>query len=363
MGKPYIVSKQVGMATWSFGVGVLQNITISSVNLSRTWVRITYRSTSTGAEIESVLTVAHLTSSTNLRLERGGTSKACTIEWAVYEFDDSVNVYRGSFTQSAVTVNTSVTSVNTAKAISECTFMTTSVPTATQQISYTMLRDRLTSSTNLRTNLGIADANSTVHWQVIEFTEGASVANYSGNSTTWPLDVVITAVDDLDKSFLVFSWASNGALLGMCSEDLLSCRYTTSADVVRMEDFFAGAIDKLYSFYTVELDGDDATVDRGYDPVAFGVNTITPGVDIVSSAQSMIRSNCNYDVFAETDTCSNALELMTFIERMSDVSATFQRLSNTVASSIAWEAIDFGVEPEDTVLPNIMNYYYRQRSV
>jgi hypothetical protein len=361
MGKPYIVSKQSGMVTWSFGAGLLQNITITAVDLSRAWVKISYRATNTGSAIESLLTVAHLTSTTNLRLERGGTGKSVSIEWVVYEFDDSVNVYRGSFTQSTATVNTTVTSVDTAKAISECTFMTTSVPTTAQQISYTMVRNRLTSSTNLRTNLSVGDANSTVHWQVIEFTEGASVTNYSGNSTAWPLEVSITAVDDLDKSFIVFSW-SHVTGTGLCSEDLLSCRYTTSADVVRMEDYFSGVIDKYYSFYTVELESDDATVDRGYDVVPFGVATITPGVDIVTSAQSMIRSNCEYDTFAETDTCSNALELMSFTEGLSDVSATFQRLSNTVASTIAWEAIDFGVEPDNTV-PRKMIYYYRQRSV
>ena len=203
MGSPCIISRQEGVYT--FTSDTLRNETISNVNTANTWVRLSIRA----AESDSISNVSYyctidLTSSTNIRLQRGGSSRDTTVEWTVIEFDSSVNVYRGSFVHNLSTEDTTVPSIDLSKSISDLTYRNTSTLSTSVNIRDCVVRNRLTSSTNLRTNVRTGFANATVVWQVIEFTQNISVQQFDNVTTASPINVTISSVT-MAKSFIMFS--------------------------------------------------------------------------------------------------------------------------------------------------------------
>ena len=358
MAAPRLLSRQEGNFSFPNGSITLQDITITSVTLANSWVEISVRADeSDSISNVSYYTTAVLTSSTNLRLQRGGLTRATFVEWVVYEFDSSVNVYRGSFVQSSATVNTTVPSVNLSKSISVATYRTTFGVTTTLNIRNCVLRNRLTTSTELRTNLFVSDASSTVHWQVIEFTTDISVQQFEASNSTWPLNIAITSVDLL-KSFIIFSWSSNSST-SLCSEDILSCRLTSSTNV-RMEDFFGGVIAKFYNFYVVTYTGSDVfDVSRGYTTMLG--TSITPTISTTKSNASLILGH-EYNSLLEADVCSrNFRDHGSSSKIDSNVAFTTTRFSGTNEATVAWELVTWA--SDITAQINVPFFIFRRSSI
>jgi len=78
--------KAVQRGSFTMGQGnTTQNVTISAVNLSKTWCKATLRGSSTALS-EHAITAA-LTSTTNLRVQRQGSSASThDVEWEVIEY-------------------------------------------------------------------------------------------------------------------------------------------------------------------------------------------------------------------------------------------------------------------------------------
>ena len=72
----------VQSGTASLGVGSL-NVTIAEVDLTKSFVEITYYSTSSSSEVNKARVNAELTTSTNLQLTRASVSNTATIKWQV----------------------------------------------------------------------------------------------------------------------------------------------------------------------------------------------------------------------------------------------------------------------------------------
>ena len=84
VGGSAIKSVQRGQATWS-GSTQLVNVTITAVVMAKSFVRMSFKTTS--GDYSGVVT-ARLTTTTNLELSRGGnTSGTFTMDWEVIEYE------------------------------------------------------------------------------------------------------------------------------------------------------------------------------------------------------------------------------------------------------------------------------------
>ncbi len=347
-----------GQWIWPNGSDLSEVVNIgATVVMAQTWVTITQRANQSNTTSNTAwFTTIQLTSATQITLQRGGFSQGNIVNWKVTEFNDSVNVHRGSFTQNAITVNTTVPLVDLSKSISYCTFRTTTGVISQENIRKSMVRHRLTGTTELRSNIQTASAGHTIEYQIIEFTVNISVQTFASGNSTWPINITITGVAQV-RTFLVFSWSAN-TTGNLCTEDVLSCRLT-GPTTVRMEDFFAGSVNKFYAFYVVTYTGsDDFNVERGYDAIN-GNTVITPVVSTEKSRAMLIMGH-GFESLIECDTCSNTFNHFACTsEVVSDTQIKFTRESSSLDATVAWELIRF--PRAASPLPIMHHYYAMQR--
>tara|TARA_Y100000034_G_C6854657_1_gene388185 strand:- start:350 stop:1393 length:1044 start_codon:yes stop_codon:yes gene_type:complete len=338
---PAVVSRQEGSFTF-LGTTTTTNITVSSVNTSRSLVYISVRGTGSGGYgLQYYFFTGELTSSTNIALTRGAASvsETCVVNWQLLEFDSTVSIQRGTKVLSAVNNDVTVTSLDTSKSISIANVRTSSA--AAGGYSRHFVRDRITSSTNLRINHYIGDANMTCAWQTIEFGSDVSVQQVDGTGSLNPFDVTVTSVDT-SKSFVWGSFMSNTGNID--GRDVRSYRLFNST-TVRAEAFGASN-SQFYNYYVVEMT--TGSVVRGYDftGAAFMSTAIS-----VTKAESLGHIGGNQTTMGEANTYEdNYNDGGATISVDSDSQVTWQRGKTTYQCSFTWEVINFeeGDEPEPT---------------
>lgn len=201
------VSSQRGVL--SPGSTGINNITISSVNISSSWVSLSV-STNTGAFTydENCGALAEITSSTNLRITIGDSTGINEIAWEVIEFTGaSVQLIKSSIT-TETTDDTTISSVNLSRSIVICAGI--QQDTTSDIRGQEMLAFHLTSTTNLRSERYSA-GDMTYHIYVVEFPSDVSVQSGFETTTTDTLDKTITAID-LTKTVAFLSsanWQNN----------------------------------------------------------------------------------------------------------------------------------------------------------
>ena len=185
---------QRGEVAWATSTAT-QNIPINSVDLTKTFVLIGTRTTSTSATIdEQRVTRAILTNSTNLQLTRVETGIAVTHVWQVIELNN-VTVQNGTTTLSAVTSATAaINSVNLSN-----TFLVFSVSgaAATNGVdAQYYVRGTFANSTAVVFNRNSATNSVVVSWFAVSVND-ANVQRGTSSATTTQttLDSTITAIN------------------------------------------------------------------------------------------------------------------------------------------------------------------------
>ncbi len=183
------------------------NVTISSVDLSRSILFFNYRGNSGQPGDGQVR--GQLTSGTNIRFYRANASSitALTVEWYVVEFQSGVTVQRGTLTgiNSSSTVGISAVNLNNS-------FAMVSGSVGGNNNTYgrdDYFRTRLLNSTTLEIAHDQNSTSQTADWQVIEYTDSTVQRGIGSLSdTTLSVNIPITAVN-LAKSMVVVSWRTN----------------------------------------------------------------------------------------------------------------------------------------------------------
>lgn len=143
------------------------NITINSVDISKSIVKISIKSNSATGNERVSFVLARLANSTTLTLEIDLFSAGImpVVEWEVIEFNNVKSLQRGTFTFSATSTNVTITSVDTTKSV---IFFSHTCQIASGFPGRSIMSGKISNATTLNFAQVQADSKS-VHWQVIEF--------------------------------------------------------------------------------------------------------------------------------------------------------------------------------------------------
>ncbi|MEM2954044.1 MAG: hypothetical protein QXU21_07230 [Candidatus Bathyarchaeia archaeon] len=142
---------------------------IAPVDITRTWLYMTWRATTNGLAQVSVR--GWIENSAEIRFFRRTTTGTCYVRWYVIQMPAGVKVQRGfhdSTTNTELVKNIQILSVNTSKAFSFTTCDSTGTGRAFPRPFWT---ETLTNSTNLRLQRWYAGQESDHNWQVIELSD------------------------------------------------------------------------------------------------------------------------------------------------------------------------------------------------
>lgn len=190
MAATVLTLKQSGNASIPSGSSVVNVAIPVAVTLSKTWLRYSFRCANSGSA-QGTRAVAYLQASNNIRVVKDNTGGPTIIlEWEVLEFSSGLFAQHGFFNPASATVDTAISSVNTAK----------SLPLASHfwfdngfTRSVEGVQGWLTSSTNLRTDTQRNTSGTGIAWQVLQF-DNATVQTGAAALTALSATAAITAV-------------------------------------------------------------------------------------------------------------------------------------------------------------------------
>jgi hypothetical protein len=172
------------------------NITIDEVNLSNAWVRLTTRFGGTAVNHD---VTGRLTSTTNLRLQRGGTSGTPVVSWFVIE-DSEATVQRGESAMGSTVDDLSVTidSVDLDKS-----FIAVTVRSSGGNMNIGYVTAVFTNATTIRLRRQETGSAVTVSWEVVTISDATVQSGYTEiPEETSIVNDTITSVD-LDHAFVI----------------------------------------------------------------------------------------------------------------------------------------------------------------
>ena len=141
------------------------NITISSVDLTKSIVKVTYETIDGGANTPATLyPMAKLTTSTNLYIQKNTDSNQIRVYWEVVEFKNVKSLQSGEVTISTNPTNVTISSVNMSKSILFTSFKSASTSTASEFY----VGAKLSSATQVTFTCPVT-STSVVYYYVIEF--------------------------------------------------------------------------------------------------------------------------------------------------------------------------------------------------
>lgn len=142
------------------------NVTISAVNLANSIVKITYTNQSAGDTAKNLSIQAKLTNSTNIQFTNGGIySYPFQVYWEVIEFQNVKSIQKGDYAYTT-SGSTTISSVNTSKAMLFFSFYSDSTNSSSNNLSYTVMGGYINSSS---VSFYGETFNAYIHWQVVEF--------------------------------------------------------------------------------------------------------------------------------------------------------------------------------------------------
>lgn len=177
----YRTSVQSGTTT-STANGV-KAVTITAVAPAKAFLLFSTRHDSNrpvGSEVSG-----RIANSTTLEFTRSTdetTPVTITVEWSVVEYACGVTVQRGTAEPTSPTINVAIAPVNSVAAA----FVTWSkhpVAADTTWAGNDPMVGELTSTTNLQLRQDVAGNGSTIHWQVVEFTDPTKINVQKGTTT------------------------------------------------------------------------------------------------------------------------------------------------------------------------------------
>jgi peptidase C25-like protein len=326
----------------------IQTITISAVDTTKSFLVFQTRSNSPLPNASTVR--GRLQSSTTIEFERvtsEGSPAAINIQWYVASFGSGVSVQRGEVTQSATTVNVTITAVTMAQSF--VLFSKTNAAADPEWSSDDAVEGDLQATTNVRFQSAVANAAHRIAWQVVTFTNPADISVQRGTtsltggatSTTAPLVAVNTR-----KTFVLTSWRTTGTGLDIGARMLRT--QLTNATTLTIDRSVSGSPDAIneIAWQAIELK-DASTVWTASASFASGASqatavlgspdvNVTRAIGLISgqggNGQSMGRSPY---VANDTIGVASATTSLAFNQ------ITLDRNSTAAAADVAWFVVQF----------------------
>ena len=226
-------SLQSGTATSSAN-GTL-TVTIAAVDTTKAALFFETRHNSNRPVASTVR--GKLSSSTTIdfvRVTNEAPAASIVIQWYVVEWASGVSVQRGETTQSATTVNVTISAV-TAVAQSFVTWSKTPVSTDNQWGSDDFIVAELTSTTNLQIRSSALNASHTIAWQVVAYSASADINVQKGSistmtGTTTSVTATLSPAVNTGHTFVLVG-ARNGGAGDEIGPKLVRARLTNSTTV------------------------------------------------------------------------------------------------------------------------------------
>ncbi|MFA5856930.1 MAG: DNRLRE domain-containing protein [Candidatus Pacearchaeota archaeon] len=189
------------------------DIEITPISLNHSFLVFNYRVND--ADPGDFLVYGNLTNSTTIHFESSSGQTENTfiyIEWYVAEFNDEVNVQRGTITQ-AVSTNTTIQPVTIGNSFPLISMMNDGTVYGTDDIT----RARLIGPDRLET-YAVGNPADILAWQVIDYS-GADVQNGSFTMTGTSQVIGLNRSVDTTKSFVIGTWAATNTGVGILEAD------------------------------------------------------------------------------------------------------------------------------------------------
>ena len=292
-----------------------------------------------------------LASATSLEFVRVSDEAApvtMTIEWSVVEYPCGVNVQRGSVFQTATTVDWPI---NPVTSVSQAFVLWSKTPSRTDIVfsDNDPIVGELTAVGNLEFRVNQADANHVIYWQVVEFTDPATVNVQHGSTallagTTTATTVALSATVDAARSFVFVG----GRALPIGNDVASGLVRATLLDPSTLQlDRGAAAYDITeVGWQVVELN-DGSSVQSGSTNFPTGVATVIEPLSAVVVARSTALApgqvgsgqNAGRTTYVGDDVTGMTSAAMVLT---SPTQLTLTRDSTAGDADIAWSVVSWG---------------------
>lgn len=187
-----------GQKTFS---GLTDTVTISAVDLSKSFISITNRST--GSPMNSGYVNASFTNNTTIRLEREDSTGDSIVEWQVITISNAT-VQAGLTTVTGTSATPSISVVDLVSS-----FLILHRSSDGENLHRSHIQGRITTTTQVALSRQDSTGQCTVGWFVVSCPRYRVQVADSGNTSTQNVDTTIQSVD-LTRSFLTTSWENSG---------------------------------------------------------------------------------------------------------------------------------------------------------
>ena len=319
---------QRGSATLTTGTGDT-NVTIDEIDTSRSFILISER---IAQNTPDLVTTGTFVNSTTLQILRGGTPAFDSIvSWEVVESSD-LFVQRGE-TTTPIDTTTSMdinfpTAVDTSKSFIIVKARSPS-PTASQN-NLNFWTAEFINSTWFNVTRGSSGANSTVSWQVVEWTE-ATVQTGITNANSTPATADINSVN-LSSSFIHITSRASG----------------TSGQLIMVQSYFVNetriALHRAADAGTTTaswfvIDHPDLSVQRGFTNLV-DANPVDASINSVNISKTFTISSSNTN-----DTTSNFGRILATRNLTNDTNIQFQKFTGTgIGVNNSWFVVEFAAD-------------------
>jgi len=306
---------------------------ITITDLTRAELVIDGKAGQSVTNLTNMSVTGRITSTTNVRFERGGNTGAMVVHFHVIEYTSAsgIIVDRGSDVLDAATKNFTLTSRTQAKCYSRL-FMKTDSNSSFQAI---MMTHDVTSDTNLQVVGDAIDSDVSFDWQRI-YIPDATVHRFSVLATGTSYAVDLTSLSIVkEEAFCIVSMRYGGSG-GINSDEFKGANLSSDTSC----DIYSDASASHY--ITLQIVHRSANrVERNYDSFStpsFVVNWIEP----VIWGESYTNLCSPYGYFSPDSYSNNAADFMAMSQLNGDYAITIGKYQGGVTSKIVSEVIYLG---------------------
>lgn len=312
------------ISTINIGLGV----TIG--DLSRAELVFDVKAGQSTATLANMCITGRLTSTSNVRFERGGTGGVMVVHFHVIEYTaaSGIVVHRGSSTLSTSPKNIALSSLAKAKCYSRVTMKVSSG----SGFKGVMITDELTSDTNLQLVGDAANSNLTFDWQRI-YIPDCTVHHFTGLATGTSYNVSLSGLGIVkEQSFCLMSMYFGGA--STLDNDEFKGANLSSDSQCNIYSHFADS----HNFSLQIVHRSKNRVERNYDEFStpsFVVNWLDP----VDWDESYINLPAPYNYFCPATFSNNAADFMIYSQLNGDFAITIAKFRSGETSKVVSEVI------------------------
>jgi len=306
------------------------DIGISAVTMNRTEVVLDCRTGQSTVNQSNMWVTAELTSTTNIRLQRGGNAGAIVCHFKVIQYTaaSGVVVDRGTGILSTNPLNIAITSRARANRYSRV-FMRTSSNSSFRAV---MATHDISSNTNLQIQGDAVDSSISFVWQAV-YIPDATVHHLSGLATGTSYDVSLSGLGVVKEQAFAITSMRYGGASGIDNDEFKGARITSNTNL-NMYSVFSDS----HYFVTQIVHRPKNRVERNYSIFAaasFDVTWLNP----VDWNSSFINLACPYGYAVPTTYSNNAADFMCSSQLNTDYAITVQKYQGTRTSYLTSEVV------------------------